>query len=1065
MKQPFLGKSLFCSLLFLLIYEASFSQGDNFANALSVSTTSTCVTGTNQFVHTISGATNEGTLSIPTPACGAVSTARDVWYKFSSQTEFPVITVTPSGSSWTTAQRIRVQLLSGTVLTALTERGCASSSNTAPTAPATINNTPVVVTPTTALTPGTTYYVRISTSGTPSGANYGYSICIREGTASRMGEVFKQTILSAAGVLNYPWEVTYGPDGNLWVTEAQGYRLNKINPSTGTKTVVLDLSQGSTWLTTNGAPAGSDTLAAANSSVWNGSPWPIGTATNPIWPQGGFAGMALHPNFLDGSGTQDFVYVTYVHRYLSGGGTYGGIRFRNKIVRFTYNSGTGKFSSPVIIANDLPGSSDHNSQRMLIAPVGGVNYLFMAAGDLGAGQFGNRDRINYSQDQNILEGKILRYNLESDGDAGALAFVPNDNPFGASNPVWALGIRNNQGLVYDAASGLLYGSSHGPYSDDEINIIEAGKNYGHPLVIGYSSDANYNGTTNQPSNTSVTAGAPFTDNSGVSACPPIGDEAANAITIGSTYRDPLFCAYASSNATIKTNWKNNTGNAGWESEAWSGLDLYSNKMIPGWKQSLIASGLKWGRMIKVKLNAAGTGLQPAVVIGSPYMDTVTYFQSGNRYRDLAVAPNGKDIFLVMDNSSATSGPGVGNPTVPACPGCVIKYSFLGYVSDGATTYGGSTIPKTIDVTTPASNNTCIAGNTVTINAANNNTTLWVPITGPDGNILAEINANGNDLGTVTSSVYKNSGAIRVKGGVRFLDRNITITPQNQPTLPAGSPLVKIRLYFSKAEFDVLDADGLSGLTGSNAVNLLKILKNSDACGSTIASTTTAFTPTNTTTSADWTQGPNGYVLQANISGFSSFYFATSNVTLPLDLLTFKGNLQNNNTVLLQWETANEINSSHFVVERSSDAVNFSAIGNVAAHGNTTTNIQYSLTDNNIINFPSPIIYYRLKMVDIDGQFKYSSVVSITLADITGNVTATPNPVVSDVLVSISAPADGKVQWKLVDVTGRVVLQNTTAVKKGTGNTVTINMARLNSGAYYLTVTGAGVDKKVKLEKL
>ena len=105
------------------------------------------------------------------------------------------------------------------------------------------------------------------------------------------------------------------------------------------------------------------------------------------------------------------------------------------------------------------------------------------------------------------------------------------------------------------------------------------------------------------------------------------------------------------------------------------------------------------------------------------------------------------------------------------------------------------------------------------------------------------------------------------------------------------------------------------------------------------------------------------------------------------------------------------------------------------------------------------------MVDIDGQFKYSSIVPITLADITGNVTATPNPVVSDVLVSISAPADGKVQWKLVDVTGRVVLQNTTAVKKGTGNTVTINMARLNSGSYYLTVTGAGVDKKVKLEKL
>ncbi|MBK9939142.1 MAG: hypothetical protein IPP02_12270 [Chitinophagaceae bacterium] len=95
--------------------------------------------------------------------------------------------------------------------------------------------------------------------------------------------------------------------------------------------------------------------------------------------------MALHPNFLDGTGTKDFVYITYVHRYVSGGGAYAGIRFRNKIVRFTYNSGTQKFSSPVIIANDLPGSTDHNSQRMIIAPVGGVNYLFMASGDMGQG--------------------------------------------------------------------------------------------------------------------------------------------------------------------------------------------------------------------------------------------------------------------------------------------------------------------------------------------------------------------------------------------------------------------------------------------------------------------------------------------------------------------------------------------------------------------------------------------------------------------------------------------------------------------------------------------------------
>jgi streptogramin lyase len=54
--------------------------------------------------------------------------------------------------------------------------------------------------------------------------------------------------LSAANVLNDPWEITYGADGFLWITEAKGYKVSRMDPSTGAKTTVLDLSQGSTFL-------------------------------------------------------------------------------------------------------------------------------------------------------------------------------------------------------------------------------------------------------------------------------------------------------------------------------------------------------------------------------------------------------------------------------------------------------------------------------------------------------------------------------------------------------------------------------------------------------------------------------------------------------------------------------------------------------------------------------------------------------------------------------------------------------------------------------------------------
>lgn len=1027
-----------CSLVSL----SAFSQSNSFAGAVLIPTTVNCVTGTNSFTgHTISNANNE-TTTISGGGCSIANGNADVWYKFSTQTEFPLVTVTPTGSSWNT--NLRVQIIEGTVLSTLTERGCGSNSGGAG---------PVTVVPRIALAPGTIYYVRVSTtSANPTGANWGYNICIREGTASRMGEVFKQTILSAANVLQFPWEIAYGPDNNLWVTEAKGYKLYKINPTTGARTTVLDLSSGSSWLTTNGAPAGSDSLAAIATNTWNG-PWPSGTSTNPNWPQGGFAGMALHPQFLDGSGTKDYVYVTYVHRYLSGGGTTTGVRFRNKLVRFTYNSSTQKFSSPVVLCDTLPGSSDHNSQRLIIAPVGGTNYLFLAQGDMGAGQFGNRDRTMKAQNPASYEGKILRFNLESDGDAGGNAWIPNDNPYGANSAVYVIGIRNNQGFAYDPATGFLYGSSHGPYSDDEINIIEAGKNYGHPLVIGYASDGNYNGTVAQPMNTSVTAGAPFTDNTGISACPPIGDEAINAAAIGSTYKDPIFSAYASSNATIRTNWKDNTGNPGWESEAWSGLDLYTSTVIPGWKRSLIASGLKWGRMIRLRLGATGTTTLPSNLSQNNTGDTVTYFQSGNRYRDLAYGSNGKDIYLVMDNNSATSGPGVGNPTVPACAGCIIKYSFLGYVKDGSSAIGVSTIPKSIDVTSGPVN-TCNTANTVTIDATNNN--LWVPITGSDGNILAEINANGNNLGTVTSSFYKNSGTIRVRGGVRYLDRNITITPQNQPSTP-----VKVRLYLSKAEFDALDADPLSAIT---SINDLKILKNNDPCGPSIAASTTLITPANTTLT-DLQHGANGYVLQADISSFSSFYFGASNVTLPLDLITFTGTLQNNNSTLLKWRTENEINSSHFVVERSVDGSAYTSIGSVTAAGNSTNELSYSFTDNEVANLQTLVIYYRLKMVDLDGSYKYSNIITITLADITGKVTVAPNPVENQLNVNIISPSDGHIQYKIIDNAGRVIIQKTLPVRKGPGNTTSVDMSRLVRGVYYLNISGAGLNTNVRVQKL
>jgi len=977
-------------------------SNDDCGGAVNLTSTTTCSSSAGTLVNATA------TSGLPA-GCETNPAHYDAWYKFVAASGIETITISGLGTNFNNPQ---IQLYSGGCgfLTSLKCDATSLSSSS--------------------LTIGNTYYIRISNVGAAISTNGGFNICVTHPappvtvTAGRMKEVFKQTILSDPGILQYPWEITYGPDNKLWITESRGYKVYRMDPNTGAKITVLDLSQGSNWL-----PAPSDSLNVQFSS-----------SQNP-WPQGGLAGLAIHPKFLDGTGLNDYVYVSYVHRYLGGGAPNGRI-FRNKLVRFTYNSATNRLESPAVLCDTLPGSNDHNSQRIIIAPVtaGGTHYLFYACGDMGAGQFDNRLRPNNAQSPSSYEGKILRFNVVSDGDAGAAAWIPNDNPYSSTSAVYSIGIRNNQGFAYDTALNILYGASHGPYTDDEINIIESFRNYGHPLIEGFV-DGNYNGNSVQGTSTSVSAGAPFTDNSGVSTCPPIGNEAANRTAIDASgnglYKDPLFSAYAASQATVTNIWQTNPGNGGWPTEAWSGLDLYTHTLIPGWKKSLVATSLKWGRLLRLRLNTVGTATAPT----STASDTISYFGSRNRFRDLTFSPDGKDIFVVMDNSSTTSGPGAANPVVPDCQGCVQKYTFLGY----ADVAGKSSIPTAIDVT-DGMVNLCNTGTTITVDNTNNN--LWVPITGPDGNIMAEIYPNGNNLGVVTSSFYKNWGGIRVKNGVRYLDRNITITPQNQP----GSP-VKVRLYMSKAEFDALDADPLSGING---ITDLKILKNTDLCSPGITSATTLISPTFAEA-----HGSNGYMLQGNINSFSTFYFSSTNVILPLNLLTFKGALQNNAT-LLQWETANEINTSQFIVERSIDGRNFVRIGIVDAAGNNAN--KYSLTDYEASRQSSSILYYRLKIMDKNDAYSYSKVITISLPYVTGTLTVFPNPATNEVNAIIIAPVDGIIKWHLVDNTGRVVNRSSARVRKGT-NTLIINIARLSTGFYYLSVSGAEIAQKIKLEKL
>jgi len=864
--------------------------------------------------------------------------------------------------------------------------------------------------------------------------------------SSRMNEVFFKTdLINAATNFQDPWEVTYGPDDSLWVTEAKSYKVNKIHPVNGGWRTILDLSDGSGFTPSSYKRT-------------------FGSGQSP-WPQGGMMGLAIHPEFTTDP-AKKFVYIAYVHNYVGNDVTYNGEfvngqLFITWVVRFTFNPSSGLLINPVKICDTIRGSNDHNSGRLIIKPEGGVNYLYYAVGDMGAGQFDNISRTNKAQNLRSYEGKILRFNLEEDSDPvqepatmNYDRWIPNGNPhnatLGVQSAVWSVGMRNNQGFAYDTINGTprFYGTSHGPFSDDEVNLLEPAKNYGHPLVIGYKNDGNYNGAKAGPAGSSL---------------PLIINEANNAATIGAGYMDPVYSNYpvaAGDNSTpwtIQYIYNNRTywdgsqnlqaqnANQYWHSEGYSGVGLYTKSFIPGWKNSLLIESLKWGRVLRLKLNSDGSATVP--VAGA---DTVGYFGSKNRFRDIAVDPDGRSVYVVMERSSSSSGPSASNPIVPACAGCVQKYTFLGYKDNAS---NKSNIPAAIDITAGVAN-ACTDGSTVIINAANHNTNLWVPFTGPDGNILAEIYPNGNNLGEVQSSFYIHTGAIRNAGGKKYLNRNITITPTNQPAV--GQP-VRIRLYITKAEYDALDADGASGV---NAITDLKILKNQDLCRSSILNNTMNITPDH------WdAHGANGYVLQYNdLTGFSSFYFGAANIVLPLRLLSFTGKLQEDGSGLLQWETASDMDQFSFTIERSVDGKAYTPIGRIPSVSKDASTEKYSFIDKAAAQQPAAVIYYRLQVTDREGVVSYSNVIPVSLSLIAGAIRLSPNPATNETNLQIDSKVSGVVQWRLHDNAGRIILQGTQTLSKGR-NIIPITLRSVSAGIYYLQVNGEGIEGRLKVQKL
>jgi Secretion system C-terminal sorting domain len=186
------------------------------------------------------------------------------------------------------------------------------------------------------------------------------------------------------------------------------------------------------------------------------------------------------------------------------------------------------------------------------------------------------------------------------------------------------------------------------------------------------------------------------------------------------------------------------------------------------------------------------------------------------------------------------------------------------------------------------------------------------------------------------------------------------------------------------------------------------------------------------------------------------YSYTTSCTLPLKLLVFNAS-RKNNEVTLNWQTTEEINSSHFTVQRSSDGINFSSRGTVNAKGNSAADNYYGFTDN-IDKVVGDKIYYRLQMADKDGSFVYSKIVPVTLDVYAGKIKTYPNPVKDQLYILFNMQNATKAELRITDAAGKIVHVQRLATAQ-TNNAISVNVAALPKGTYFIQVVkDKGVQK-------
>ncbi len=205
-------------------------------------------------------------------------------------------------------------------------------------------------------------------------------------------------------------------------------------------------------------------------------------------------------------------------------------------------------------------------------------------------------------------------------------------------------------------------------------------------------------------------------------------------------------------------------------------------------------------------------------------------------------------------------------------------------------------------------------------------------------------------------------------------------------------------------------------------------------------------------------GGDGYATSTTVGPLNSTWKFNLATLLPVKLATFTASL-NNTITQLAWSTTQEINTSHFEVEYSLDGKQFEHIATILANENSNSIVQYATTHQ--LKNDNLLHYYRLKMIDKDGQFSYSPVVVVTTRSAQSlKVVIQGNVVQSQLNVNIINNKATIVNVSIKNAHGQVVLQQSKIAVLAGSNSLNYKIDNLKSGIYFIEVHDSNGNREV-----